>query len=600
MSSVRALLFALCVGFLLPVFPLRAADANDWSALLVVRFGNIDAIDAEDGDLALFLKSIRNDGRFTPPMRTLVGPEIRNPTFFGVVFEAWLEGVVLVPVSVGRPELLWVFPVDNRDEYMMQLANHGLSEYEGMDGVTILREMDADGNVHTWHMEWLPGNVAVFGASREAVAAARQLYAENSAARGLLARPGAGRGFLEPDAAVRVFPPRLAAWQSREPGQYWWRESIDRLTNDLIEYWQPSPARIRLIRSLAEKLTLWPIGLSRVELSLWIEPKGVEWTLDAEGAFEGAGRTQLEVLRNIPDRAALAWAVPVSVDSLNAFGGRMGAFLLGAAGGVVTQDARSEARDFFDVLIAADSREVAMAWVPPPQANPELGAARLLLVNHQNGEAVELAWDRLGRVFAPGSPAVQAFAQMGIQIEFTPDPIDRFTADLRVYPDGGDAASRDNPYYHATLVMRHRGHLAALVVGESRGDPEVRRQVAEYRASLADSAVLGGGPGGPDVREAFTRVGAGGASFLAFLEPVRFLQLCLVEAGDWRPRSPDQHEPLSTQLAREMLEYGSERAWTASGLATAGKWTFGGGIEWRSLARLAAALGITESIAMDQ
>lgn len=599
MSRARVFLIAFCAALLVAVAPLRAGEVGDWSALLVVRFGNIDAIDAEDGDLALFLKSIRNDGRFIPPMRTLVGPEIRNPTFFGVVFEAWLEGVVLVPVSAGRPELLWVFPVDNRDEYMTQLASHGLSEYEGMDGVTILREMDSDGNVRTWHMEWLPGNVAVFGANREAVAAARQLYAENSAARGLLARPGAGSGFLEADAVVRFFPPRLAAWQDKEPGQYWWRETVTRLTDDLIEYWRVSPARARLIRSLADRLTLWPLGLTRMELGVWIEQNGIEWTLEADGAFGTARRGQLEVMRHVPDNTALAWAVPVTRESLAEFGGWAEILLLGAAGGVVTQEARAEAREFFGVLTTAGPEEIALAWVPPPQGNPELGASRLLLLRLGNEDAVERLWEGIRQASAPGTPAAQAFAQMGVTVGFATDRADPFAADLTVAP-GGDTASGENPYYHATLVLRRNGNLAALAVGESRGDPEMRQRVAGYRAALAESAVRDGASGGPDVREAFTRVGSGGASFVGFLEPVRFLQLCLVEAGDWRVRSPDQHEPLSTQLAREMLEYGSERAWTASGQATGGTWALGGGIGWRSLARLAAALGITESIAMDQ
>lgn len=602
----RLRLSAAAMAFFALVFGGAAASGEasniDWSPLLVTRFGNIDAIDAEDGDLAIFLRSIRNDGRFLPPMRSYVGPEIRNPTFYGVTFEAWLESVVLIPVSVGQPERLWVFPVDSRDEYMAQLASHGLSEYEGMDGVTILREMDADGNVFTWHMEWLPGNVAVFGSSRAAVSAARHLYAENSAARGLLAGGGAAGALIDPDVTVRLFPPRLAAWQDREQGQYWWRETLDRLTADLVAYWNPSIARERLIGGMTDRLALLPRDLARVDLRVWFEQRGLEWSLEAEGAFAGSSLSHLAVLRRVPDRTALAWAMPVTADSFREFAEWAGGFLLGAAGGVVSQEAREDARNLYETLAGGGLREIASSWVSPPPGNPELGGARLMVMNWSSGGAVERVWELLGRVTAPESPVAQVFSQMGLSVALTPDPENAFTADLLVQsPDraAGDDGGEGSPYCHSTITVRRNGDIVVLVSGEGRDDPEARRRVVGYRVELAERAANNSGPGGPDVREAFTRIGASGAGFAAFFEPVRFLQLCLVEAGDWRPRSPDQHEPLSTQLAREMLEYGSDRAWTATGEGERGLWTFSGSIAWRSLARLAAALGITESIAMD-
>ncbi|MDR1744876.1 MAG: hypothetical protein LBS30_03890 [Planctomycetota bacterium] len=594
-AAVRLLLAAVvaCAGVA------AAERPADWSPLFVTRFGNIDAIDAEDGDLAIFLRSIRNDGRFLPPMRSYVGPEIRNPTFYGITFEAWLECVVLVPVSVGRPERLWVFPVDSRDEYMAQLIGHGLSEYEGMDGVTILREMDADGNVFTWHMEWLPGNVVVFGSSREAVSAARHLYAENSAARGLLARPGATGAFLEPDVTVRMFPPRLAAWQDREQGLYWWRETVDKLAADLVTYWSPSLARERLIRAMADRLALMPRDLARIDLRVWFEQKGLEWSVEAEGAFASSPLSYLAALRRVPDRTALAWAMPVTADSFREFAEWVGDFFVGAAGGVVAQEAREDARSVYEILASGGLREITSAWVPPPPGTPELGGARMMVMNWDGGGAVERAWELLGKLTAPDSPIAQVFAQMGFSVELTPDPENAFTADLLVRPPAGSADDGASPYCHSTITLRRNDDAVVLVTGESREDAEARRRVIAYRVELAEQAANNSGPGGPDVRETFTRMGASGSGFAAFLEPVRFLQFCLVEEGDWRPRSPDQNEPLSIQLAREMLEYGSDRAWTAAGREENGLWTFSGSIGWRSLARLAAALGVTESIAMD-
>lgn len=596
----RRLAFAVWLLVLAFAFAPRAAaaDSDDWSPLMVVRFGNIDAIDAEDGELAAFLRSIRNDGRFTPPMRDIVGPEIRNPTFFGIAYEAWMECVLLVPVSAGNAERLWVFPVENRDEYMTQLAGLGLSEYEGMDGVTILREMDADGNIHTWHMEWLPGNVAVFGANRDAVASARQLYAENSASRGLLARAGAG--FMEPDVLVRLFPPLLASWQDREPGLYWWRDKIDRLANDLIAYWQPSPARARLVRSFADLLVLWPRGVRRLDFGLWLESAGLEWNMAVDGDYHARPPSQLAVIRRVPDRTALAWAVPTPRETVEDFGRYAGDFILAAAGGVVSQEARQEAKGFFELLLAGGMGEAAFAWVPPPAGNPELGGCRLLLAQWENPDAVDAAWERLRLLAGPGAAAAQVFSQMGWKVELLADPADPRAADLFIYPanDSGNGV-RGEPYCHATATLRRNGGLAALVVGESRPDAAIRAHVAAYRARLAEEAVNSGGAGGADVREAFTKAGPAGASFLGFFEPVRFLQLCLIESGDWRPRSPDQHEPLSTQLAREMLEYSSGRAWTAAGESSPGTRRLTGSVGWDSLARLAAALGLTEAIAME-
>ena len=138
-----------------------------------------------------------------------------------------------------------------------------------------------------------------------------------------------------------------------------------------------------------------------------------------------------------------------------------------------------------------------------------------------------------------------------------------------------------------------------LVGGASRLDTAERAAVLEYRAALAETAVLGNGPGSGPVRNAFTRMGTDGAAFIAMVDPVRFLQLSLIDAADWRQRSADQREVESTRLAREMLEFGSGGAWSAVGEVVPGGLRVNGGMSWESLARLSAAIGITESIGME-
>lgn len=580
----------LCLPF---VFENASALETGWSPLLIARFGNIDALDAEDGDLARFIKNVRNDGRFIPPMRTLVGPEIRNPTFFGVVLEGWIECVVLAPDAPGTTRTVWAFPVDNRDEYLTHMINQGFGEYEGMDGVTVLRESDSDGGTHIWHLEWLPGNVAVFGRDRNAVAAARRIYADRSASRGLLQGPG-GR-YVNPDVAVRLDLPALASWQAGETGAYWWRDKVDRLARDLVDYWRPNVARERLLWSTADALALWPRNVGRLEASFWFEPEGVEWRLEADGGFAVPGRSQLRLLRTVPDRTALATASPVTPASLGAFTEWLGDFLLAAAGGVATREAGQTAADLSAMLMDGGIGESVGALVPPPTGNPDLGGARLIVMEWRIPEQADRLWARVGRVLGSDETAANAFAQMGIRVEVTEEELDPGTLGVAVYP-AGDAGGE--AYYRASWTYRREGEVVCLVTGEDRRDAAERARVREYRANLAAGTVGYGGEGGADARAAFTRMGPDGASWLGFFEPVRFLQFCLLEAADWRPRSPDQLEPLSTQLAREMLEYNSGRAWTAVGESRPGNWRFEGGLSWDSLSRLAAALGITEAIGM--
>ncbi len=584
---------ALCALAALFSAPAFAGEGGEWQILSVVRFGDVDAIDAEDGNLAAFLKGVRNDGRFPPPMRTLVGPEIRNPTFFGLADGAWIEAAVLVPARPGPVACVWVFPVESRDDYLSQLANQGLMDYEGMDGVTVLRETAADGGMRDWHLEWLPGEVALLGAERGAVAAARRIYAENSAARGLLA--GSGGSFVDPDLVIRVIPSRLATWQDREPGRYWWRERIGLLARDLVSYWQTAPARSRVISAVAEELIAWPRSLERLDLSLWFEERGVEWTLDARGDFPPApAPSQLEAMRRLPDRTALAWAVPLDERSVAAFGGLLGRLLLGGAGGVVTAEAREAAIALFLQLAGGRPLQLASAWIPAPADRPELGGARMLVAEWRDPGVLDAAWRSILRLIGPGGAALQVFSQLGWQVAVRPEGPGMATITVR--PAGDDSAA---PYYDAALALRRNGSWMSLVTGANRADEAERQGVLDYRARLAEDAAASSGPGGPDVRAAFTRMGSRGGGFLGVFDPVRFLQFCLVEEADWRPREPDQSEPLSTQLAREMLEHASGGAWTASGEAGRGGWRFGGGMSWQSLSRLAGALGITESIGME-
>lgn len=586
---VAAALFCL-----LSVPAAGAAEREEWQPVLAVRFGNIDALDSEDSDLAAFVKGIRNDGRHIPPMRALVGPAIRNPTFFGLTYEAWMEIVLLAPSRPGDLQGVFVFPVDSRDEYMSHLASQGLSEYEGMDGVTVLRETGRDGDVLAWHLEWLPGDVAIFGPSREAVAAGRRLYAESGAARGLLA--GAGGEYVNPDVTVRLETARLAGWRDSEPGRYWWREKVERLSGDLVAFWRPGAARARLIQTLTEEFVAWPRRVRRLELSVWFEREGVEWLLTAAGDMAAAPRGEPDALRFLPEATAMAYAAPLDPAAFASLGRSVGRLLLGGAGGVVTTEARRTAERIFGLLQAAGPRQAAAAWIAPPTARPDLGASRLLVMEWERPEVLDEAWEAIREAVRPGTPAAQAFSQLGWEATLTPDEAEPGAVRLTLRPGSGHEAE---PYYDGLLVFRRRDGWTALASGRSRIDADARRQVASHRAGLAEDALARRDAGSPDARQTFTRVEARGSSLAGFLAPVRFMQLALLEAADWRPHSPDQREPPSAQAAREMLEYGEAGAWTMAGEGGDGEWRFHGGMTWRSLSRLSGALGITEAIGMD-
>ncbi len=564
--------------------------------MAVLRLGNIDALDAEDGPLAQFIKGIRNDGRFIPPARTLAGPEIRNPTFFGLTYEAWLECAVMTPLQPGPLEPVWVFPVDSRDEYMSQMASLGFAEYEGMDGVTTLREIDPDGVARVWNMEWLPGNVAVFGSRREAVTAVRENYAANSAARGLLY--GIAGKFANPDLSLRLYPKRLVGWRDRDGAEYWWRDKVDRLTRDLVSYWKPSPARTRLMDQLREATAVWPLGYGQIDLNVWFEESEVEWRLDVDGEWQVADTGELTSLRSMPERTAFAYAAPLSNQSLRLWGERLGRFILGAAGGGVIREARVAAQTLLDVFLEGELTEAAFGWVLPPAGRPELGVSRVLVTEWDNPDAVTAAWREALLALGPGTPLTQVISQLGLETLVVPSIVGPRTATLAIYPMGGLAKS-EAPYFNALYCLERVGNRLVLVGGDRPGDDDTMRKAAEYRKGLARDIGAAGGPGTAEIQNAFSRMGPEGASLLGILCPVRFMQFALVESADWRPRAPDQHEPLSTLFAREMLEYSPARAWAFAGVGDLKRWRLNGSLTWQSLSRLSAALGITESIGME-
>ncbi len=571
----------------------HAGEAELWRPFCTVRFGNVDAIDTDDGDLAAFVREIRNDGRFPYPLRTLIGPEIRNPTFFGLVYEAWLEYVAFVPVRPGELAGVWVFPVEDRDEYLTQLASLGLSEYEGMDGVTVLREMDPDGNTNTWYLEWLPGNIAVFGADRTAVAAGRTLYNESGGYRGLLA--GAEGRYIEPDVMVVLEPARLAGWQPLEPGAYWWRDEVGKMTSDLLGYWLPGVARRRLIEAMAEAVATLPLALGPVRFSCWFEQVGVEWRVELTGELPPPPpMSDLPVLRRIPENAALAYGQALAPDSLARLGVFAGNLFLGSAGGVVTTEARDSALLLYTLLAAAGPDQLGVSLITPPVSRPELGASGLLVVRWSDPGVLSTAWTALTEALRPNTPVSNALGQMGWDVKLEPVADSPETVEVTILPVSRPEAE---PYFRAVYVCRQMDGWTAIAGGRSRVDAGERGRVAAYRAGLAEQAVASPGEGSPDARLAFTLPGSGGAAFLAWLDPVRAAQMALVETADWRPRSPDQAEPVSTRYAREMLEYSPGGAWGVAGQAGGGTWRVNGVLPWRSLIGLSAALGITEATA---
>lgn len=281
--------------------------------------------------------------------------------------------------------------------------------------------------------------------------------------------------------------------------------------------------------------------------------------------------------------------------SFASFGDYVGKLLLGAAGGVATAEARAAASACFSPLQAAGPLQLVDAWVAPPLNRPELGGARLFLAEFSDPSRLAAAWSAFEAALRPDSPVAQAFAQMGWVAALIRDGDDPMAAELRLSPPAGGPAAR--VYLDARYVARLNGNWLAVVAGDAIAGGETRdTRLEEYRAGLAADAAASRSEGMPEARDAFTRMGPGGAAFIAILDPVRFFQLALAETADWRPRTLDQPESPSALLAREILEYASGGAWNAVGESGSNSWRIVGGMSWDSLTRLSAALGVTEAI----
>ncbi|MDR1613495.1 MAG: hypothetical protein LBT97_12045 [Planctomycetota bacterium] len=584
-------LFALLLAANLSVAAAGEHGGDEWIGVLTVRFDNIEAIDARDGEVAKFLAGIGVDGAAQPPLRTLVGPLLRNPRLSGFSPDAWLEGMLLAPAKPGNPAWVWSFPAENRDEYRTALERQGLADLENMDETLALSEFDPAGNIRYWHLEWLPGNVAVFGANREAVRAARELYESPGAAGGWLA-PRRSRA-LSPDVRIWFSPSRFAAWQDREPGVYWWRSQVRRLANELAGYWRPDVSRARLIDGLGEELAALPLAWRDMDASLWIGRDGFEWQLDMDGGDPAASaHSRLSAARRLPDRIVQGFAAafsPRAIEERFAFAGRL---LVEGAGGAVPVAARLEAGALLELLREAGIRQIAVGWLPSPAGAPALGSARIMVLECADALSADAAWRRFETTTLRDNAVGRTLAQLGWNVETAEVGAART---IRILP-----AESGAPYLDLLAAAKAERNLVAAAWAENPADAALRRERAEHLAALVGEALSGDPPGTAGVREAFTLMGADGGDFLALFFPVGFAQLALSENADWRPLAPDEPEPESTRLAREMLEYrDAGPPWTAVGERTGRGWRINGRISWNSLLAFAAALGLTDYLLPD-
>ena len=241
---------------------------------------------------------------------------------------------------------------------------------------------------------------------------------------------------------------------------------------------------------------------------------------------------------------------------------------------------------------------MATALVPPPADKPELGATRLLAVEWESPERLDAVKPYIAQASESDSPLARALGQMGLRLSMRVFPEADGAFEMGIgQPDAGGSGSS---YADILLSFRQSGPWTVFAYGANRSDAGEKRLLASHRGDLAAMAAEKSGPGGPDIREAFTRMARRGADWLGLLDPVRFLQLAFTDSADWRERLPDRIEPESTRLAREMLEYRSGGAWTAVGEYDGrGRHVVNGSFPWNSLTRLAGALGVTEAIGMD-
>ncbi|MDR0361918.1 MAG: hypothetical protein LBJ46_04425 [Planctomycetota bacterium] len=566
-----------------------AARGAEWTRVFSLRLDDVEALDARDGELAAFLGGIGVDAGSSPPVRSLVGPLLKNPYLTALAPDAWIEGALLVPDRPGRPAWVWIFPVDDQDDYRAVLERQGLVNLENMDDGLLLGESVRDGAVSYWHLEWFSGNIAAFGSDRDAVRAAREIHESAGEARGSLA-DRRDRTF-SPDLSVRFSPRLLAAWQDREPGVYWWRTQVERLAGELVGFLAPAPSRAGLVRSLADDLAAAPLAWEGVELSLWLGRSAVEWRLDLFGGAGGQpAKSALSLSRRLPEGIAQGFAASLSRESMAELGDLAGRLVVGGAGGAVSTATREEARVLLALLTAAGPNQAAVGWDTVPARNPRLGSARVMAVEWDSSAPAVQAWRRFETETLANAAVRQTLGQLGWNVTVGAADPESGARSIRIDPAAGGS-----PYLNLLVAARAAADLTVFAWAENVDDPELRAERAARLSALVERMLLGDPEGQAGVREAFTLMGRDGADFLAVLYPVAFMKMALSENADWRRMAADGPEPESTRLAREMHEYvDAGPPWSAVGERIEGGWRVNGAVAWESLLAFAAALGLTD------
>ncbi len=567
------------------------AEPGDMREILVLRFSDVERLDSQDSELVQFMADLHSEGTIRPPLQTIIGSSIKNPFFSGLAIDAWIEGIVLAPTRPGLLNLVWIFPVDNQDSYLTTLMRQGLSDTDGVGDISILSELDPEGNIKYYYLEWLPGNLAVFGTDRYAVQSAKDIYESAGASRGLL---GAMVGHeIAPDIKVHFLPSRFAGWQNSEIGVYWWRTQVERLVTDFIAFWRPEPARAKLMQSIAEDLASWPLSMNLLEFDIWFDEIGIEWRLRAS-AQDNITRpqSQLATIRRIPENSAITYAIATDAAMFRDMETLIGRLLLGAAGGVVPSGAKDVATAFADTLRRASLTEASIAWIAPPSSNPGLRSTRLTVTEWQYPELLETAWLVLESALNSEGPVQAALTQLGweLQLQSFGDGQCR----LIITSSDGNQSPR-KIIFDSIFTAQLSGRLLALAWGAVNDrQPEMLR---EYQKELVNPVFRSDPPGTANVRQAFTMVGSTGASMMVVFSPVTFIQTVLSEAADWRMLALDEEEPLSTKIAKEMYEYrDTGEAWLMTGTQRQGISLSDGRISWSSLKALAVSIGLTDNV----
>lgn len=581
-------LLALCPGS--AVLALEV-DSGEMQEIMVLRFSDVERLDSHDSELVQFMVDLHNQGTVRPPLQSIIGSSIKNPFFSGLAIDAWIEGILLAPTRPGPLSLVWIFPVDNQDSYLTTLMRQGLSDTEGVGDISIMSELDPDGNIKYYYLEWLPGNLAVFGTERHAVQSAREIYEAAGASRGLL---GTMVGHeIAPDIKISFLPSRFAGWQHSETGVYWWRTQVERLVTDFIAFWRPEPARAKLMQSLAEDFASWPMAMSRLEFDIWFDEVGIEWRLRATAqGNESRPQSQLATIRHIPGNSAITYAMAVDAAMFRDMETLIGRLLLGAAGGVVPSGAKDVATSFADILRRASLTEASVAWISPPSSNPGLRSTRLTVSEWQNPGLLEAAWLVLESALNSEGPVQAALAQLGwdLQLQSIGDGQCRLT----ISPNDGNQSPRKN-IFDSIFSARLSGRMLALAWGAVNDrEPEMLK---DHQLAIIADVFRPNPQGTANVRQAFTMVGSAGASTMIVFSPVTFIQMVLSEAADWRVLAMDEEEPLSTKVAREMYEYrDTGESWLMTGTRRQGISLVDGRLSWNSLKALAVSIGLTDNV----